>query len=315
MAPGRAGTDNGMRLRYQIDRLERSPRVDPLVRALEAFWGRVLPNGRARDVLHGTWLGHPLHPALTDVPIGAWASALVLDLVARDRAAGASRTLIGVGLLAAAPTAVSGAADWTALGETERPKRVGAVHAVANGTATAFYAASWLARRRGHHAKGRALGCAGAALMGAGGYLGGHLAFRNGVGVDRTADETQVGEWTDAGHLRDLPMRVPVRRRVGDADVLLYRIGSTVRAIAATCSHLGGPLEKGTVHEDCVTCPWHGSTFDLRDGGVVSGPATAPQPAYEVRVAGRTVQIRREAHPARERTTSGDAVTEEGATR
>ena len=304
-----------MRLRYRIDAIERSPRVDPLVRALEAFWGRVLPKGRAKDALHGTWLGHPLHPALTDVPIGAWTSALLLDLVAGDRANDASRALVGAGVLAALPTAVSGAADWTALGETERPKRVGAVHAVANGTATAFYAASWLARRNGQHGRGRALGLAGAALLGAGGYLGGHLAYRNGVGVDRTADETQVGEWTDVGHLRDLPMREPLRRRVGDADVLLYRIGSTVRAISATCSHLGGPLEQGTVRDDCVTCPWHGSTFDLRDGAVVSGPATAPQPAYEVRVVGRTVQVRREPQPTRERAAGDAGVTREGAAR
>ncbi|HEX8004679.1 MAG TPA: Rieske 2Fe-2S domain-containing protein [Mycobacteriales bacterium] len=299
-----------MRLRYQVDRLERSERLDPLVRALDAFWRRALPgNGRARDALHGTWLGHPLHPALTDVPIGAWASALLLDVTAGDRAAGPSQALVGAGLLAAVPTAITGATDWTALGTTERPRRVGAVHAVANGTATVLYAASWLARRRGRHATGRALGYAGAALMGAGGYLGGHLAYRNAVGVDRTADETQVGEWTEVCLLRDLPMRVPVRRRVGEADVLLYRIGSTVRAIAATCSHLGGPLEEGHVQEDCVTCPWHGSTFDLTDGSVVRGPATAPQPAYEVRVVGRTVSVRRERRPAREAVRDEDAVT------
>jgi nitrite reductase/ring-hydroxylating ferredoxin subunit/uncharacterized membrane protein len=289
-----------MRLRYQIDRLERSPRIDPLVGALDAVWSRVLPKGKARDVLHGTWLGHPLHPVLTDIPIGAWTSALLLDLFGGERGRGASRTLVGVGLAAAVPTAVSGAADWTALGEIERPKRVGAVHAVANGSATLFYAASWLARRRGDHRRGTALGLAGAALVGAGGYLGGHLAYRNAVGVDHAHGETGPEEWTDVGNLRELPMREPVRRRVGDADVLLYRIGSTVRAIAATCSHMGGPLERGEIDEECVTCPWHGSTFDLRDGAVVRGPATAPQPSYEVRVVGRTVQLRAEREPARE---------------
>lgn len=298
-----------MRLRYQLDRLERSPRIDPLVGALEAWWGRVLPKGRTRDALHGTWLGHPLHPMLTDVPIGAWTSALLLDVTGGERAQRASQVLVGAGVLAAVPTVLSGAEDWLAVGELERPKRVGAVHAVANVTATALYAGSWLARRNGRHGRGKALGLAGAALATAGGYLGGHLAFRNAVGVDHTAAESPVTDWTEVGHLRDLPMREPVRRRVGDADVLLYRNGSTVRAISATCSHLGGPLERGKVEDECVTCPWHGSTFDLRDGGVVSGPATAPQPAYEVRVMGRTVQIRREPQPSRERAGTPDPVT------
>ena len=301
-----------MRLRYQVDRLERSAKIDPLVAALEAFWGRVLPKGRTRDALHGTWLGHPLHPVLTDVPIGAWSSALLLDLAGGERAQRASQTLVGAGLAAALPTAVSGAADWTALGDTKRPKRVGAVHAVSNGTATLFYAASWMARRKGNHGKGRALAFAGAAFLQAGGYLGGHLAYRNAVGVDHTAGESGVTEWTDVGHLRDLPMREPVRRRVGDVDLLLYRIGSTVRAISATCSHLGRPLDQGTVEDDCVTCPWHGSTFGLVDGAVRGGPATAPQPAYEVRVVGRTVQVRLQRDPEREQAT-GAVTTQEPA--
>jgi nitrite reductase/ring-hydroxylating ferredoxin subunit/uncharacterized membrane protein len=304
-----------MRLRYQVDRIERSPRLDPLVGALETFWGRVLPRGRAKDVLHGTWLGHPLHPVLTDVPIGAWASALLLDLTGGERSRRAAQALTGAGVLAAIPTAATGAADWTALGTFERPKRVGAVHAVANGTATVLYAASWQARRKGRHTKGRLLGAAGAAFLGAGGYLGGHLAYRNAVGVDHTHGDSGPTEWTEVCLLRDLPMRQAVRRRVGETDVLLYRIGSTVRAIAATCSHLGGPLEQGGVHEDCVTCPWHGSTFDLTDGAVLGGPATAPQPAYEVRVVGRTLQLRREQDPARERMDGGAPVTVEDAAR
>jgi nitrite reductase/ring-hydroxylating ferredoxin subunit/uncharacterized membrane protein len=302
-----------MRLRYQIDRIERSPKVDPLVGVLEGVWGRVLPKrGRARNALHGTWLGHPLHPVLTDVPIGAWTSALVLDLAGGERARRASRTLVGAGLAAALPTALAGAADWEALGDVERPKRVGAVHAVANGTATLLYAASWLARRRGDHRRGVALGVAGAGLLGLGGYLGGHLAYRNAVGVDHAVGETGPDEWTDVGNLRDLPMRALVRRRVGDTDVLLYRIGSTVRAVAATCSHMGGPLEQGNVEDECVTCPWHGSTFCLTDGAVVDGPATAPQPAFDTRVVGRTVQIRRQRPPARE-DVAGDVTTEQHA--
>jgi nitrite reductase/ring-hydroxylating ferredoxin subunit/uncharacterized membrane protein len=290
-----------MRLRYQVDRLERSPRLDGTAARISKVWDTLLPRGGARDALHGTWLGHPLHPALTDLPIGFWTSACVLDAVRGEATRTAAQHLVGLGVLSALPTIASGAADYVALGDAERPKRVGAVHAVANATATALYLASWLARRDGRHRRGVALGMAGAVAATVGGTLGGHLAYRNAVGVDRTAGEQGVTEWTEVGALRDLPMRQAVRRRVGDVDVLLYRSGSTVRALSATCSHLGGPLDEGTVDDDCVTCPWHGSTFDLVDGGVVRGPATAPQPAYEVRVVGRTVQVRLEQSPGRER--------------
>lgn len=290
-----------MRLRYQVDRLERAERLDPLARRITKVWDTLLPRGGARDALHGTWLGHPVHPALTDLPIGFWTSSCVLDALGGEGTQRASKHLVGLGVLSALPTLATGAADYVALGTTTRPRRVGAVHAVANGTATLLYAASWIARRDGRHRRGVVLGMAGAAAATVGGALGGHLAFRNAVGVDRTADEYGVTEWTDIGALRDLPMRVPLRRRVGDVDLLLYRSGSTVRALSATCSHLGGPLDEGTVDEDCVTCPWHGSTFRMDDGEVVRGPATAPQPAYEVRVVGRNVQVRLEREPARER--------------
>jgi nitrite reductase/ring-hydroxylating ferredoxin subunit/uncharacterized membrane protein len=291
-----------MRLRYQIDRLERSAALDPAARALAALWDTVLPAGRVRDALHGVWLGHPLHPALTDLPIGFWTSAMLADATG-ERGRQAAQTLVGAGVLAALPTIASGASDWVAVGAFDKPKRVGVVHALANGTATMLYAASWLRRRSGRHRQGQWLALAGATAATVGGTLGGHLAYRNAVGVDHTAGEQGVTEWTDAGGLRDLPMRVPVRRRVGDDDVLLYRLGSTVRAVSATCSHLGGPLDEGTVDGECVTCLWHGSTFRLDDGSVVHGPATSPQPAYDVRVVGRRVQVRLEAEPARERLT------------
>jgi nitrite reductase/ring-hydroxylating ferredoxin subunit/uncharacterized membrane protein len=300
-----------MRLRYQVDRLERTERLDPVVKTLDDVWSRLLPAGKAKDALHGTWLGHPLHPALTDLPIGCWTSAWLLDLFGGKETRKAATALVGLGVATAVPTIVSGAADWTALGETSKPRRVGAVHAIANAGATWLYGASWLARRRGNHKQGVTLGMAGAALATAGGYLGGHLAYRNAVGVDHTAGEYGVTDWTDVAALRDLPMREPVRRTVGGVDLLLYRNGSTVRALSATCSHLGGPLDQGRVDDECVTCPWHGSAFRLTDGSVVRGPATAPQPAYETRVVGRTVQVRLEPEPARERVPT---TTEEYAT-
>jgi nitrite reductase/ring-hydroxylating ferredoxin subunit/uncharacterized membrane protein len=291
-----------MRLRYQVDRLERLPALDGLAHSVEGFWNALLPDGRVRDVLHGTWLGHPLHPALTDVALACWMGSGLLDLLGEDRA---SRRLTGLGVLTAIPTAAAGATDYVALGTAARPKRLGAVHAVANGAATALYAASWLARRTGDRRRGVTLGALGAAVVSFGGYLGGHLAYRNAVGVDRNADAPDLAEWTEAANLHQLPMRQPVRRIVGGTDLVLYRIGSTVRALAATCAHLGGPLERGTVEDECITCPWHGSTFDLRDGAVVHGPSTHPQPAYDTRVIGRTVQVRQRTERPRARDRAG----------
>ena len=124
-------------------------------------------------MLRGEWLGHAVHPMLTDVAVGTWTSASLLDLLGGPDSSAAAQRLVGAGLLAAGPTAWTGWAEWSAAGS--RDKRVGLVHAVTNGVAIGMYAASWLARRRGRHARGARLALAGAAVSGAGAYLGGHL--------------------------------------------------------------------------------------------------------------------------------------------
>ena len=126
------------------------------------------------SVLRGDWLGHALHPLLTDLVLGTWTSATVLDLTGGPGSAAAAKRLVGAGLLAAGPTAWSGWAEWTQAGP--RDQRVGLVHAVTNAVAVGTYAASWLARSRGHHATGARLALTGAAVSGLGAYLGGHLA-------------------------------------------------------------------------------------------------------------------------------------------
>jgi uncharacterized membrane protein len=137
------------------------PRVDALLR------GR-----RVRSALGGGWLGHPVHPVLTDLPIGFWTSAWVLDLTGHRDAA---RSLIGLGVISALPTAVTGANDW--LGLDRRKDAAAMAHLAANATATALYFLSWRQRRRGHHALGIVTANAGALAATLGGYLGGHLAF------------------------------------------------------------------------------------------------------------------------------------------
>ena len=148
----------------------------------------MLSSPERRNALRGAWFGHALHPVLTDFPLGAWMSASVLDLVGGRTARRASRRLIGFGLMVAAPTAAAGLAEWQATTGTAR--RVGVVHASVNGTATALYASSWIARRRGHHARGVLLGIAGGLVATLGGYFGGHLSLVREIGtVDPALEE------------------------------------------------------------------------------------------------------------------------------
>ena len=158
--------------------------------------------------------------------------------------------------------------------------------------ATGLYAASWLQRRRGSRRSGIALALAGSGVASGTAYLGGHLVYGRGLGVDRTAFDRLPKRWTraaDAAALtEDSPMAVDVR----GVKVLLVRRGEEIFAIHDVCSHRGGPLHQGQVDADTVTCPWHGSCFRLRDGDIVRGPATAPQPSFETRVADGTVEVR-----------------------
>jgi uncharacterized membrane protein len=156
-----------------------------VVRKVRPFAEALVADPARRDLLRGTWLGHPLHPVLTDLPIGLWTSAVTLDLVGGPAARPAATRLVGLGLLAAAPTAWSGWADWTALEQPQQ--RVGVVHATTNALAVVLFASSWLARRRGDPRRGRALGLAASSALGVGGYLGGHLAAIHTAPTDRVA--------------------------------------------------------------------------------------------------------------------------------
>ncbi|MCW2665203.1 MAG: Rieske (2Fe-2S) protein [Frankiales bacterium] len=274
-------------------RLERASALDPVTDTVERGVHAVLPRGPAKDALHGVWLGHAVHPLLVTVPIGLWTGALLLDLTGDPGRRRAAQTLVGAGVLAVAPTAATGLADWSELGLFRRPKRVGLVHALANGLTAGLYAASWLARRRGDQARGTGLALVGAGTMAVGGYLGGHLSYSEGVGVNRNADVSpEPADWTDVAAEADVQAPGLHRVEVGGEPVLLNLHAGRWRAIHARCSHYGAPLDTGTVDGDCVICPWHGSAFSLEHGGVERGPATSPQLSYDVRVTGGRVQLR-----------------------
>jgi nitrite reductase/ring-hydroxylating ferredoxin subunit len=273
-----------------IRRLERVQVLDRCARPLAAVVRRLVRPRLVRNLLSGTYVGHPVHPMLTDLPIGAWAMSGLLDAVGGRGAERSADMLVAAGVLAAVPTAASGLNDWS---DTVGPDtRIGLVHAVANSTALGLYAASMVARVRGHRARGKVLGLTGFGVVLTGSYLGGHLSFVKGVNVNRTAWQEGPREWTDV--LADTELANGSHRKVDAAGVpvLLARTAAGLWALANTCSHMGGPLDEGTFADGCVTCPWHGSTFRGSDGSIARGPASTPQPRYETRVANGRIQVR-----------------------
>lgn len=273
-----------------VRKVEGLEALDGPARPLAAAAGRATRARPVKNALSGTWLGHPLHPMLTDVPIGSWVAAGLLDLAGGAQADRAARYLVGFGVLAAVPTAAAGLSDWSDTYGAEQ--RVGLVHAAGNLAALSLQAASYLARRRGRPGAGAALSAAGLGIMAGAAYLGGHLSFTRGVGVNHTAFQDDVTDWTRVALLSELAPDKLVRVMAGGVPVLLVRRGEQVRALSATCVHAGGPLDEGELADGCVRCPWHGSIFRLADGTAVRGPAATGQPAWQVRIEGEQVQVR-----------------------
>lgn len=251
-----------------------------------------LRSGRARDLASGTPVGHPVHPAIVAVPMGAWVSAGALDVIGGRGARRSARRLVGLGVLTATPAALTGWSDWLDTEGAER--RVGLTHAAANATAISLYAASWIARGRGRHARGVALALLGSGVLSAGGWLGGHLAFALGVGVDTTAFQHMDSEWSGIGSAADVSaLGARLSGSAHGTPVLVVHTVSGLVAMADRCTHRGAPLHDGEVRDGCVVCPWHDSAFDLATGAVVHGPATRPQPIFDVQIVDDRVLVRR----------------------
>lgn len=267
--------------------------LDPVSNVLQSAVG-ALPKS-LRNLLDGVWFGVPLHPALTDVPLGSWTAAAVFDaadaVAAENSLAPAADVAVAVGVLGAVPAALTGINDWSYLrGDS---KRIGTVHAILNSTALTMNVVSLGLRRNGRRDAARALSLAayGGALFSA--HLGGVLSFGLGVRVNRTAFESPAHEWAPV--LADAELTGTQMRRVeidGEPALVTRSTNGQVCAIAARCTHLGGPLEQGQREGDRVTCPWHGSQFDVCTGDVFAGPAVFPQPAYESRVRDGQIELR-----------------------
>lgn len=281
-----------------IEQLGQLEQLDEPAKVVGKAVRDTVPPGPVKDAMSGTWLGHALHPLLTDLPIGTWTSAVLLDLVGGKRSQPAADRLIALGLLFTVPAASTGLTEWadSEVGD-ESVRRVGLVHAALNTGAATLFGASLLARKRGSRGAGKALALAGAGFLGASGQLGGHLAFARGVGVDQTAFEDAPEEWTAALRESELPEGESRYAEVGGVGVMVARWDGEIHALASHCAHRGGPLDEGELADGCVTCPWHGSKFKLADGSVVQGPSAYPQPCWDVRVNDGVIELKPPAHP------------------
>lgn len=271
-------------------------RVDSaLAGALTAAFGAAGNAGQyAKDFLHGTWLGHPLHPVLTDLPIGAWTTALALDALAalagRDDLNPGADAAVAVGLTGAVGAALAGWTDWNASGGPAR--RLGLVHGLLNVGVTGIYAASLASRVKGARAAGVGLGLLGFAIANYTAFLGGHLVYGERLGVDQSDSAESPRDYVPVLADAELPEGRLIRGRAGDSDVVLARVRGRVHCLANSCSHLGCSLADGSLIGETIVCACHGSTFAVEEGKVIHGPATLPQPYFETRVRDGQIEVR-----------------------
>lgn len=256
-----------------------------------------------QNVLHGTWLGHPLHPALATIPVGTWTMALALDSaealgLAQQRSVGKAADLaLQVGVAGAVAAAAAGIADWRQV--HGRDRRTGLAHAALNSAALGLTIGSLALRRRGRRGLGRVVSGAGWLALAAGAYLGGHLVYRRRIGVDQADRSPEPRDFHAALPVAELKEDRPRRVELWDpaaramVGVVLVRHQGDIHALGSRCSHMGGPLDEGWVQNGGLVCPWHGSRFCLASGRVLDGPSTAPQPRYDVRIRDDRIEILR----------------------
>lgn len=253
---------------------------------------------RLKSLLNGTWLGHPLHPMITDIPIASWVLTALFDLIwlfthATWAAPAALLTLI-VGVITALAAAVTGLTDWSDSYGSER--RIGLNHALFNTLALLLYLVSGVLRLLAgpdDTLVAAILGFVGLISVAYAGYLGGEMVFTKGTGVNHTAWEAGSEDYEAVLPVADVKEQTLHRVTVAGVPVVLLRQGENFFAISATCPHAGGPLDEGTLTGDQVECPWHGSRFCLRDGRAITGPAVVNAPRYDVRITNGQVTLKR----------------------
>lgn len=277
------------------------PVGDWIHRAVGVFYESLGGGGSAlKSWVHGTYLlGHPLHPALTDVPVGAWTVGVIADWlwVATGRVPPEAGDLaLAVGLAGAILAAVTGYTDFH---ETEHhERRVAVLHGLTMTAVVGLQLLSLVLRVGVPPLRPTAIVVSTVAwlivLLGA--YVGGHLTFGIGTAVNHNAFFDGPMEFVRVGAREDFPEGEMRRVAANGLPVVILRRHGLLHAMGAVCSHAGGPLNEGKVDDGVVTCPWHYSRFRFEDGKVVGGPATFDQPPLVVRERGGIVEVKL-AHP------------------
>jgi nitrite reductase/ring-hydroxylating ferredoxin subunit/uncharacterized membrane protein len=287
-----------------VDAIQDQPFLDAIAERIQPLLQQAVrqhggTGATLKNILSGTWIGHPLHPILKDIPIGAWTMAAIFDAMHSatedDAVSFAADISIATGLAGALASAVTGLSDWS--DTTGRARRVGAAHALLNVTATVCYSASLLMRSRNRAAATNIAYIGYAALL-AGGYLGGHLVFGEQIGVNHAAQDSLPTKFVSVIAENALLENQPQRASANGVPIVLVRQNGSIYALFERCSHMGGPLSEGALEGTSVRCPWHGSRFALRDGTILEGPATTPQPCFETRIVDGWVQVRAAHHEA-----------------
>lgn len=276
--------------------------AEPLQKAVSKIFQNSGPLGqKIANLLNGSWLGHPVHPVLTDIPIGAWMVAVTLDGMEAgtgSRGIGkAADAAVALGVAGAVGSAVSGLADWQhTVGES---RRTGFTHALLNTTALVLFIGSLAARGKRQRGLGRALALTGFSIAGVAAYLGGDLVYRQKIGVNHApeGENLETKGFVPVLALENLPENTPTIALLNNIPLVLVRRGQHVYALAETCAHLGGPLadgklEQGADGQPVIVCPWHSSRFDMRDGAVLDGPSAYPQPCFKTRIRDGQVEVR-----------------------
>jgi nitrite reductase/ring-hydroxylating ferredoxin subunit/uncharacterized membrane protein len=288
--------------RHGIDRfISRQEWMDGWAERVQKIVGAIFRGlgglGRAlKNIFNGTWVfRHPLHPAITDIPLGAWITGVVADYLAISghlvpRAAGTVALLVG--LIAAVGAAVTGYTDLLDIYGMER--RAAFAHGLTMTIVFIIQTTSFILRLVDAYPVAVGLSTAGLALTMFGMFIGGHVVYRYGTRVDRAAFLSAPDDFVKVGAPSDFPEGELRRVDANGLPVLLVRRDSTLHAIVNVCSHAGGPLNEGKLDGDVVQCPWHGSRFSIRDGAVRGGPATFSQPRLEVRERDGAVEVRLE---------------------
>ena len=271
----------------------------PLQSWVAKFYGQPgQPVYKIKDFLNGVWLGHALHPVLVDIPLGSWSTTLLLDMAwLADEDAGVARSAditMWLGLAGAAGSAVTGLTSWV---DTDGPeRRTGTLHALLNGGITVLNLASAILRMTGQRRTAITLSTTAYAIALYSSYLGGELSYSSGIGVNHDAWEGGSDDFVAVMDERDLQPGKLTRVDVAGVPAVLLKDGNTICAIAATCSHMAGPLDEGHYENGIVYCPWHNSGFRMCDGSVANSPAVYAQPSFAVRVRDGKVELRRLEH-------------------